>query len=104
MEKYVTYRELVNKFITFLKKENAYKEYLEAFRNAHRLSCHENWYTAINPLAYTKIRNRIDKGYIKDIIDYSFCWDKTKQGHYFWRKLNRKWNDIISIEIEQDYL
>ena len=33
--------------------------------------------------------------YPQDIIDFSFYWDKTSQGHEFWRLLHEGWKKYI---------
>ena len=33
--------------------------------------------------------------YPQDIIDFSFYWDKTPQGHEFWRLLHEGWKKYI---------
>lgn len=38
------------------------------------------------------------------IIDNSFCWADTPQGHDFWSKLDNLWNDTHACELENNQL
>lgn len=33
--------------------------------------------------------------YPQDIIDFSFYWDKTPQGHEFWRLIHEEWKKYL---------
>ncbi len=89
----LTYREIIREFLLFLKKENAYKEYIKAIKRQKKgefknLGNYINVFT-INSL---KICFKSDSN-IGNLIDNSFHWDATKEGHYFWSELDRKWCD-----------
>ena len=38
---------------------------------------------------------RIIIPYPQDIIDFSFYWDKTPQGHEFWRLIHEEWKKYL---------
>ena len=100
MEKIMKPSEIRMEFIKFLKNNNAYDEYLYAVRD--KIKEYKDYdkikplylYCLINPLVRPKLNQIFQGKHPKDIIDRSFCWADTQQGHRFWEKLNDKWNDI----------
>ena len=74
------------KFLRFLKEEGVYSEWVYNIRKQH----------PTNDVFFWKFR-------LKEIfsedkkcgegINYAFRWSDTRQGCYFWSKLNTKWKD-----------
>ena len=90
----LTYREIVREFLFFLKKENVYKEYINAIKQ-QRKSQFKNWGNYINILTINSLRGcfKSNHSYIIYLIDESFHWASTKEGHDFWSALDKKWRD-----------
>lgn len=95
MTRELTYREIIREFLFFLKKENAYKEYIKAIKQ-QRKGVIKNWGNYINVLTINSLRkcfkNNSNMAYL---IDNSFHWASTKEGHDFWSALDKKWRDKI---------
>lgn len=93
MTREFTYREIIREFLFFLKKENAYKKYIKAIKQQKKREI-KNWGNYINVLTINSLkecfRNNSNIGYL---IDCSFNWASTKEGHDFWSALDKKWCD-----------
>lgn len=70
-----------HKFISFLKEQNALKEYIY------------NINKQLNETLLYRILHYRHNYYIN-----SFCWSETKQGYHYWRELDDMWHDIIRNE------
>lgn len=70
------------KFIDFLKKENAFDSYVTHF-NEHRKGAMIEWLNVKDP---------------EDYIDCAFLWERTSEGWEYWNKLNEQWLKIIQNE------
>ena len=93
MKQKLTYREIIRKFLFFLKRENAYKEYIKAVKQQRKKEF-INWGNYINVLTIKSIKRCfIDISNIAYLIDCSFTWSSTKEGHGFWLELDTKWRD-----------
>jgi hypothetical protein len=93
MKRKLTYREIVREFLFFLKKENAYKNYIKAIKEQRKKEFID-WENYINVLTIKSFRGRfVNSGNIGHLIDNSFHWAATKEGHDFWSALNIKWYD-----------
>jgi len=76
-----------------LKKENAYKEYIKAIKKQRKKEF-INWENYINILTIKSLKGCfINISNIVYLIDYSFTWSSTKEGHDFWSELDIKWRD-----------
>ena len=94
----VTKKQIINIFLNFLKENNIYKEYTTNLRhNIGRrdyLKPTTKLTILMQPFKYKKIdtifynMSRYDLG---EIINYSFTWMDTPQGHEFWAKYHVKW-------------
>lgn len=96
----LTYREIVREFLLFLKTEHAYKEYINAIKQ-QRKSQFRNWENYINILTIKSLKRCIiNSNQIGYLIDCSFTWSSTEEGHDFWSALDKKWRDKMKyIEI-----
>lgn len=70
-----------NKFISFLKEQNALEEYIY------------NLNKQLNETLLYRILHYRHNYYIN-----SFCWSQTKQGYDYWRELDDTWHNIIVSE------
>ena len=70
-----------NKFISFLKEQNALEEYIY---NLNKLR---------NETLLYRILHYRHNNYIN-----SFCWSQTKQGYDYWCELDNTWHNIIVNE------
>ena len=93
MTQELTYREIIREFLFFLKKENAYKKYIKAIKQQKKEQF-KNWENYINIFTINNFKGcfRSDSN-IGNLIDYSFHWAITKEGHDFWSELDKKWRD-----------
>ena len=68
------------KFIRFLKQNNAYEQFMFAFRKQNALRNKKGLYfknySNAEPLKY---------------VDYAFVWDNTKEGWEYWANLDKEW-------------
>ena len=93
----LTLQELEMEFIKFLKKHNAYKQYMTARRQYLQKELGATAFQLVNPnMLVTRDFDRLHSHVHESIIDHSFCWRQTKEGHDFWSELNDKWYDIAS--------
>jgi hypothetical protein len=84
-------KETIDKFLRFLDSHNCRQEY---FYNLE----HHTYNDDVRRLdeSMSKLKRLITyapDGY--DIINSSYCWADTKQGHDFWYDLDTKWNEIV---------
>lgn len=81
-----------------MKKENAYKEYIKAIKQ-QRKNQFLNWENYVNIFTINslkecfKINSNTSYSPICSLIDNSFRWASTKEGHDFWSALDEKWFD-----------
>lgn len=93
MTRELTYREIVKEFLLFLKKENAYKKYIKAIKQQKK-GQFKNLGNYINVLTIDSLKGCfVYSSNIGYLIDSSFHWASTKEGHDFWSELDRKWHD-----------
>lgn len=93
MKQKLTYREIVREFLSFLKKENVYRDYIEAIKQQKRREF-IHWENYVNVFTIYSLKRcfKSDSG-MGNLIDDSFHWASTKEGHNFWSALNKKWYD-----------
>ena len=105
MTREFTYREIIREFLFFLKKENAYKKYIKAIKQQKKREI-KNWGNYINVLTINSLKECfIKNSNIGYLIDCSFHWASTKEGHDFWSALDKKWHDKMrNIEIVNEKL
>lgn len=65
-------------FFRFLKENKCAHEYFKNFFKRHE-------HIKYNELAF---RNHFSQFELRDIIDFSFKWRETRQGHDYWENLN----------------
>ena len=100
VKKEITLKEVSKEFIIFLKENNAYEKFKQNIRQQKH-----SIYQQINPNPFMDVimcayeQNLNEKQTKRDfiasvssIIDHSLIWANTKEGHEFWRNLNRKWS------------
>lgn len=75
-----------DEFTDFLIDNNAYDEYLHAMKRVKNCK-------TVDEINF-RLRG-VSKG---SVIDKSFGWSGTPQGHGYWSRLHEKWNDLISIK------
>lgn len=92
MTRKLTYREIIREFLFFLKKENAYKKYIKAIKQQRKKEF-INWENYINILTIKTFKGVFTNSSVVYLIDYSFHWASTKEGHDFWSALDQKWRD-----------
>lgn len=67
------------KFIQFLKKNNAYARFLENV-SRYSLELDKDICQKFDPLIWLTV---------------SFQWNHTKQGFFYWNKLEKKWHKVL---------
>ena len=93
-------KKTIDKFLHFLDSHNCRQEY---FYNLEHHTYNERVQRLDDSMSKLKqLITYAPNGY--DIINSSYCWADTKQGHNFWYDLDTKWNDIVmdGHEIEED--
>lgn len=103
----ITYNGLCDLFVKFLDKHNVTREYLTNtkcyFLSEEQIEDHllKNYDISnpllylMNPLLTPRIRRHTQATSGIGIINASFHWASTPQGHNFWSKLDREWNNMI---------
>lgn len=91
-------KQVIDKFFNFLDEHNCREEYL------HNLDNH-SYNESVQQLSdsMSKLKELIinyQDGY--DLINASYCWADTEQGHDFWWKLDDEWNEIVSNQHERE--
>ena len=76
-------------FVKFLKNNDALMSY-----RANCAKYNHEYHNMFFPLHKTDCTGL--KG-AYTFICAAFSWGDTKQGHMFWSKLNRKWNELLTI-------
>ena len=74
------------RFLRFLKEEGVYSEWVYNIREQHPIWDKKFWKGTLKAMLNEK--NKCAGG-----ISSAFCWSDTRQGCYFWLKLNTKWKD-----------
>ena len=76
-------------FITFLKSKNCFNDYLTnvLFDKKERFP------------TFLQSRNST-----RSIIDASFTWRETKNGHFYWSSLNQEWNRALDSRATDDFV
>ena len=84
--------EQLNKlFIEFLKDNNALKQYVKNVRNFKK-SHFLTWEHYTNPFTIEPLEQCLnDSRWTDNLITCSFLWQRTPEGHDFWKNLNNKW-------------
>lgn len=78
-------------FISWLKITNLYSKF---YVNYSDRNIEENWDVNNNIHHHKLSENKHTQWII-----YAFSWEKTKEGHFFWEKINSKWlSDIGNFE------
>lgn len=83
---------LKHPFITFCKEHKEFKlrgRLFLNFLNEHKAL--ENFMNNIK--RDSNMTLYLMPSYYYDIIDLSFTWSNTPQGHDYWKKINKKWRD-----------
>lgn len=71
----------MEKFIKFLEENNAWEGFEKAFKER-----------GVDPKYYAENRKRDN---FKAALKGAFTWAETREGHYYWEKLNDKWMEEI---------
>ena len=94
-------KETIDKFLHFLDSHNCRQEY---FYNLEHHTYHVDGRYLDDSMSKLKrlLTTYYPDGY--DIINASYCWAETEQGHDFWHDLDTEWNQIVmdGHEIEED--
>ena len=72
------------KFFRFLKEEDAYQLYIDNLYKSHPTTDLDFWKFGLK-----KIFNEKEK--CAEAIFYAFDWVDTRQGCYFWSKIDEEW-------------
>lgn len=80
-------------FFRFLKENNCANEYFINFFKRHEG-------VEYNELAF---RNYFDRIELNSIINCSFRWRDTRQGHVYWEKLENYFIDLCSTNVYEKY-
>lgn len=86
MKQNLSEKEIVAEFSNYLKKNRSYSSYCKNLRENNNPGM-EAIRTVFGMVRYIKIR----RGSISGIIDKSFTWSNTQQGHGHWSALNDGW-------------
>ena len=74
------------RFLRFLKEEGVYSEWVYNIRKQHPIWDKKFWKGTLKSMLNEKYK-------CAGGISSAFCWSDTRQGCYFWSKLNTKWKD-----------
>lgn len=90
----ITYRQMVARFLLFLKENNALNGYRNAVKEYKR-SHFKTIENIINPFTIEPIKRLFNPEEYRELIDLSFYWRATPEGHEYWEKLDHKWREMI---------
>ena len=82
------------KFLRFLKEEGVYSEWVYNIYEQHPIWDKTFWECKLKEILSE------DKK-CSEAIFYAFDWADTRQGCYFWSKLNNKWTKLIRIKCNE---
>lgn len=80
------------KFIAFLKENGIYEKWIYNMKDQHSTTNNTWW-------DYFEDRIYEIKSY--EAINHAFTWNKTKDGHNYWRSFDLKWKSIVENEFGQ---
>ena len=89
-----TYRQMIAEFLLFLKENNALRGYQIAVRK-QKLNYFNTIENKINIFSIEPLKRLFCKEHYSGLVDKSFTWDKTEEGHAYWEKLDSKWRRIV---------
>lgn len=81
-------------FFRFLKENKCANEYFKNFFKRHE-------HIKYNELAF---RNYFSQFELRDIIEFSFKWQETRQGHDYWEKINDYYEGLCSTNTYEKYI
>lgn len=85
------------KFFRFLKNRNCFAQFIKRFNCKESVSERMLWANRIHKGAFT---GEISIGFVSyfnnlkrpaDLLQYAFLWEKTKEGHEFWKTIGEEW-------------
>ena len=83
-------RDYLKLFCQFLKAHNAYVKFRANCLKQHKSDSDSDFFTPIREVN----QNCLD---FKTLVDLSFIWARTREGHSFWKQLNSEWKSITYI-------
>lgn len=85
-------KEWKRKFIAFLKKNGIYEKWVYNMKDQHPTT---------NTTWWDYFEDRIYEIKSYEGINHAFTWNKTKDGHNYWRSFDLKWKSIVGNEFGQ---
>lgn len=85
-------KELLIKFIHFLKKNGVYQKYVINAQQLNGLTYRRRVGKKVNVVEYILDSLIYENG--EFLILDAFNWSDTIEGHTFWEKINTKWYDV----------
>jgi hypothetical protein len=82
-------KELLIKFIHFLKKNGVYQKYVINIQKLHSLAYRAQFGKKVNVIEYILDSLIYENG--EFLISDAFQWSDTIEGHTFWKNIHTKW-------------
>ena len=98
--------ETLKDFFKFLKENNAYLQYRENIVLQSRRTYNDIilfFYGVQFKILKNRNKEEITEDTAKNLINFAFHWDSTKQRHLYWEELHEKWKDYFYENIKNYY-
>jgi hypothetical protein len=85
------------KFFRFLKNRNCFAQFIKRFNSEEGISERLFWANRSHKAAF---KEEISSGFVSyfgnlrkpsDLLQYAFLWEKTEEGHEFWKAIGEEW-------------
>jgi len=94
MKPQLTYKELKQTFVIFLKDNNALKQFKENLLTQRKREF-KNLTNYLDILTLDRFNTLIEEETLYELINHAFHWASTPQGHDYWSELDEKWRGIM---------
>jgi hypothetical protein len=94
MTQEITRRELIKKFLLFLKENDAldkFKKNIKAQKKYEFKTLENN----INIFSILTFKPIFESGYYREFINFGVSWSETPEGTSYWANLDIKWRKML---------
>ena len=90
-------KEIKKIFLRFLKNHNCFAQFMIRFKNKEAVSERVFWANRSHKGAFKEEISNDFVSYFNnlkrpsDLLQYAFLWEKTEEGHDFWRVIGDEW-------------
>jgi len=97
-------KNIIKKFTRFLKEHNAYKEFINEFKNPKGIYVRRGWAESEvhwKSDKFNSVPNETFEGYCnslerpEELINFAFSWGDTNKRYDYWESLSTAWRKNI---------